>query len=257
MRLSQFIAAIFLAICLTFMLTIDRLGHLFDDYRAKDSVIKYNELLATPFESAFKDYYAKQLDSLSIKRSEGFNEIFLLAREQSNKTGKSVTVVETGSMRRSIFLFSGDGSSTLIFNHFVNDKQGKVYTVDLDSRCKEIIENIYQLKNVYSYSMDSVEYLKNFPNPQDITILYLDSFDVDFKNPEASANHHLKEIKVIFDKLSPGTIIAIDDNKVIDGKSTGKGYLVEEFFKNNSVPLIYDGYIKIFQIESKPKLQDN
>ena len=256
MRHHSLLTAVFLVICLFLILNIDRFKHLVDDYRTKTSLLEYNELLAMPFDKVFEDYYSKQLDSSSIKRSEGFAKMFSLAKEQSAKIHKPIMIVETGSMRRPILRFAGDGSSTLLFNHFVNEGRGMVYTVDLDSKCKEIIENIYKLKNVRSYTMDSVEYLKNFKNPQDITILYLDSFDIDFKKPEASAKHHLEEIKVIFNKLSPGAIIAIDDNRIINGKPTGKGYLVEEFLKNNSVELIYDGYIKIFQIESNPKLQN-
>lgn len=249
-RLSSIFVSIVLVMCLAFLVFVDDIGKLVVDFKAKETVSKYNQLLSMPFDQVFKDYYSIQLDDSSKrKRGEGFAKIFSLAQEQNSRTNKPIIVVETGSMRKSSFRFSGDGSSTLIFNHFVDATKGVVYTVDLDFMCKEIIENIYKLKNTHSYTMDSVEYLRNFPNPQDITILYLDSYDVDFNNPAPSAEHHLKEIEVVFDKLTPGTIIVVDDNKVIDGVPRGKGYLVENFLKDKNTKLVYDGYIKVFQIQ--------
>lgn len=237
----------------TFLVVCVWLGvyaYLFNKQREEEGVSTYNKLLHVPFSKAFKDYYAPKLDRVANrKRSEGFAKIFTLAEEQSIKTNNSIVILETGSMRKSYLAFGGDGSSTLMFNHFVENKGGRVYTVDLNDKCKNNIENIYKLKNTYSYIMDSVEYLKNFQTPQDITVLYLDSYDVDFNKPEPSARHHLKEIEVIFDKLTTGTIIAIDDNKVINGEPRGKGYLVEKFLRDKNTKLIYDGYIKVFQIQ--------
>ncbi len=225
--------------------------YIFNKQREKNSVMEYNKLLNISFDQAFKDYYLAQLDeSPTIKRGEGFAKMFALAEEQSIRTKKPIIVLETGSIRKTHLNFSKDGSSTLIFNHFVKDKNGKLYTVDLNPKCKIIIENIYKLKNTESYTLDSVEYLEKFKTPQDITILYLDSYDVDFKNSTPSAEHHLKEIEAIFDKLAPGTTIVIDDNKVINGKPVGKGYLVEKFLQDKNTNLVYDGYIKLFQIKS-------
>jgi hypothetical protein len=245
---KRFVTSIILLFFLLIIFSTENIKNYFDEYRTQKSLAQYKVFLQTPFDEVFANYYSEQLDSAKIKRAEAFAKIFDLLKKQRNKP---ITIVETGSIRKPYFRLGGDSSSTLLFNHFVKYAGGVVYTVDLDPRCKEIIDDIYKLKYVHSNIMDSVEYLKQFKNPQDISLLYLDSYDINFKKPENSAKHHLKEIEAIFDKLSPGTIIAIDDNKIVDGKNMGKGYLVEEFLKNKNVSLIYDGYVKIFQIESQ------
>lgn len=243
-----FFSVIVLFCCLSFFVFEDEIDNKVKDYKTQNSVAKYNTMLETPFERALIDYYMPTLNKHSRKRDEAFAKIIALAEVQSSQTKKPIIIVETGSMRSPYLRFGGDGSSTLIFNHFVDKDRGKVYTVDINPRCKEIVDNIYQLKNTRSYTMDSIEFLKNFESPQDITVLYLDSYDVDFKNPMRSAKHHLKEIEVIFNRLISGTIIAVDDNVILNKIPSGKGYLVEEFLKDKAT-LVYDGYIKVFQVK--------
>ena len=206
-------------------------------------------LLNTKFDKTFNDIYQPVLDSTIRARGKGYKTILFLAEKHADRTKKPILIVETGSIRDRELSMADDGASTFIFSHFAKEKNGWVYTVDLDPKAKFIITNDLKLPNVKAFTQDSISFLKSFPNPQDISILYLDSYDVNFLFPEPAALHHLNEIKQIFDKLNPGTIIIVDDNLIVNGKPTGKGYMVEAFLKQNGVPLIYDGYQKVFQIK--------
>lgn len=216
-------------------------------YKIDNNYQEYQRLLKMPFNKAFEEYYFPQLDSYKQKRSAAFAKLLNLAEKQALKRNKPITIVETGSIRKKYKLFSKDGFSTLIFNHFVDGGKGVVYSVDINPICKEIIEKIYKMQNVKAYTMDSIQYLAHFINAKDITILYLDSYDVDFNNSQNSATHHLNELKQVFAKLASGALIAVDDNITINGVPVGKGYMVESFLENKA-DKIFDSYIKIFQV---------
>ena len=47
--------------------------------------------------------------------------------------------------------------------------------------------------------------------------------------------------------LGPGTAIAVDDNTVVDGRPVGKGYLVESLLKDRGIPMLFDGYQRVWQ----------
>ena len=75
--------------------------------------------------------------------------------------------------------------------------------------------------------------------------MYLDSFDLDQKNPHPSMLHHIKEIAAIMKNTMPGTIIAIDDH-ISD--EVGKGNYVKSFMNDIDAKLIHDGYQIIWQL---------
>jgi hypothetical protein len=77
--------------------------------------------------------------------------------------------------------------------------------------CKKLVSDKVRVE-----TSDSVSFLRDLANnPPDgfshIDLLYLDSFDVDFKNPHPSAMHHLKELTAIARLVSKETLIVIDD----------------------------------------------
>jgi hypothetical protein len=73
---------------------------------------------------------------------------------------------------------------------------------------------------------DSVGFLAQFPDK--IDFLYLDSYDIDWNNPIASQEHHLREIKAAYPKLTKESVVMIDDCPRNHG---GKGRLVVEFLQ--------------------------
>ena len=74
----------------------------------------------------------------------------------------------------------------------------KVYTVDIDPEatkiCSEVVSN-----DVTISTADSIGYLNDLTNKfydekKEVSFFYLDSFDLDWKSPGSSCEHHLKEL---------------------------------------------------------------
>jgi len=99
---------------------------------------------------------------------------------------------------------------------------------------------------------DSVNFLNNFEVPaphKAISLAYLDSWDVDFENPEPAMEHGLREWEALIPLLAPGSIVVIDDTPIESllygkavsksrwhvGKIPGKGTLIleNEFFRSH------------------------
>ncbi len=196
--------------------------------------------------------YFEPLDRTFRKRGPSFLALFFLLEQKAAKGQKEFLIVETGSLRVEPINMPEDGASTVLFDNFLRSYKGELHTVDLDPKCKDIIEKHCSYSTIV-HTGDSVEFLENFKRAEYIDILYLDSYDLNWDNPEPSAEHHLKEIKAVFHKLKPGAIIIVDDNFEHNGKLIGKGYLVEKFLKEKGIPLIYDGYQKVFQIVPQPE----
>jgi hypothetical protein len=114
----------------------------------------------------------------------------------------SYTIVETGCNA------SCGIKSTNLWDKFVNDFGGEVYSVDLDKNAVDLASSLTSSKTTITCS-DSLDFLKKFYKP--IDLLYLDSFNVDWNNPEPSAEHHLKEFNIIKYNLHPNSIVLIDD----------------------------------------------
>ena len=115
--------------------------------------INYDKLMSMDFDSAFDNFYREELDK-HVARSDGFKAIFALAERQYKKTGKSMIIVETGSVRKLPIDISGDGGSTLIFSHFLGNR-GILYSVDTDPDCAKIIHKYLKLTNTHFFNMDS------------------------------------------------------------------------------------------------------
>lgn len=153
-------------------------------------------------------------------------------------------IVETGTTRH-VNNIEGDGASTVMFDLYCNtEKNGTVYTVDINPQACENVRKYTSSKTIVCLN-DSVKFLSVFPNPEDIDLLYLDSFDLDWSNPHPSSLHHLKELTAVYAKLKPGCLIVVDDNH--DG--LGKGQYVADFLNNANDKLYFSeyqiGYIKL------------
>jgi hypothetical protein len=177
-------------------------------------------------------------------RAVGFDVIFrlLLNQKQSN-----FNIVETGTLR-----IPGnwmDGQSARLFTEFVDLYDGQVRSVDIDSVACESARNSISSANFSVAHSDSVTWLQQQTDLDQVDLFYLDSYDVDWNNDTDSANHHLKEFQVIEPFIRPGTVVAIDDNSrwVASNKRTGKGRVVVEYLESQGQVPIYDEYQIVFQ----------
>ena len=195
------------------------------------------------------DFY-NWLDSISSKlgiRKDSFYQIF----KYLDNLPDPIIIVETGCLR--IKNNFSDGQSTLLFDKYTQFRKNdaKVYTVDINPEATKICsENVSD--NVSIHTGDSVNYLENLTNDliknkTDVSLFYLDSFDCDWKAPEQSAQHHLKELVSIKKILKKQTLVVVDDSPI-------QGYLQQSKIKKGGLDLIPPGLVPGPTISGKGSL---
>ncbi|MAH02423.1 MAG: hypothetical protein CMI70_01305 [Candidatus Pelagibacter sp.] len=143
-----------------------------------------------------------------------------------------IIILETGCLRKAEN-FIGDGQSTLLFDKYTQfrNKNSKVYTVDINPKCTEICKKVVSDK-VEITTEDSVKYINNFSknflkSNNQLSLLYLDSYDLNYRYPFSSAAHHLKELTASIRILNEKTLVVVDDAptnmNVIQGTITMSG----------------------------------
>jgi len=196
----------------------------------------------------FWDFYNSISDKL-LQREISFRKMF----EYLDKLSGPIVIVETGCVRNpDPWAMTGEGHSTILFDQYINYRNdGSVgYTVDINpesvSVCKQLVSD-----NIYVHEGDSVNYLNKlsmdlFAKGTSISLLYLDSFDVDYSYWFPSAAHHIKEFLAVKRAIDPNTLVVVDDcpvsaNLVMNSNGNydfdkfykpivgGKGRLVAEF----------------------------
>jgi len=177
-------------------------------------------------------------------RAVGFDIIFrlLLNQKQSN-----FDIVETGTLRTPGNWM--DGQSARLFSDFVELYGGQMRSVDIDSVACEAARNTITSDKFSVAHSDSVAWLKQQTDLDQVDLFYLDSYDVDWNDDTASAQHHLMEFKTIEPHLKPGAVVAIDDNSrwVNNNRRTGKGRAIVEYLETQGHFPIMDEYQIIFQ----------
>lgn len=153
--------------------------------------------------------------------------------------------------------------STLLWDSYSSMFGGNVISVDLNTNAVNIA-NAQTSNNTSVINSDSLEFLPTIKN--NIDFLYLDSYDLDFKNPIPSAEHHLKEFNCIKHLLHKGSIILIDDTPLNknwlddaeynnlyhyfsnDNILIGKGTYVNQELEKMGAKLIMHQYQSLWQI---------
>jgi hypothetical protein len=198
-----------------------------------------------------KNNFYKFFDEISPKlgvRQFSFLKIFNYLDELPTP----ITIVETGCLRVKDN-FSGDGQSTLLFDKYTQFRGNgsKVYTVDIDPEatkiCSEVVSN-----DVTISTADSIGYLNDLTNKfydekKEVSFFYLDSFDLDWKSPGSSCEHHLKELVSIKKILKKKTLIVVDDSPM-------KGYLQQSKLKKGAVDIVPFGLVPKPTISGKGTL---
>jgi len=177
-------------------------------------------------------------------RAVGFDIIFrlLLNQKQSN-----FNIVETGTLRTPGNWM--DGQSARLFTEFVDLYNGQIRSVDIDSVACEAARNTI-VSDKFSVALsDSVAWLKQQTDLDQVDLFYLDSYDVDWNDDTPGAEHHLNEFMVIEPYIRPGVVVVVDDNSrwVNNNRRTGKGRRVVEYLETQGHFPIYDEYQIIFQ----------
>jgi len=212
------------------------------------------------------DFY-KWFETIAVKlgyREISFRKIF----EYLDNQPTPIIIVETGSLREE-GNFLSDGQSTLLFDKYTQFRgdNSKVYTVDINPNvtnlCKQIVSDKVDIITGEYLNSFSKNFIKS--NKQ-LSMLYLDSYDVDFRYPFPSAAHHLKELTSSIRMLQKNSLVVIDDapanipsnssilktNKIFRckckikniSKSTvgGKGLLINEYAVQIGAKLLFSHY---------------
>lgn len=184
------------------------------------------------------------LASGMYNRAVGFDIIFrLLLNQKLSNFG----IVETGTLRTPGNWV--DGQSAKLFTEFVDQHGGWMRSVDIDPKACQTARDHITSANFSVEQSDSVAWLAQQTDLNQVDLFYLDSWDVDWMDDTASADHHLREFQTIEPHLKPGCVVALDDNSrwVNNYRRTGKGRRVVEYLQDQNHLPIYDEYQIIFQ----------
>ncbi len=204
----------------------------------------------------FKIWFDETLPKLG-KRAISFKKII----NYLDSLPDPIIILETGCLRK-IDSFSGDGQSTLIFDKYTQYRgnSSRVFSVDINEQNVNICKSIVSEK-VYLERNDSIRFISKFHNlldkKQKISLLYLDSFDVNWDYPSESSAHHLKELTASIPYINKNTLVVVDDapvnivgytdennkfQQIKDPRIGGKGILVHEYAKSVNAEIFFSHY---------------
>ena len=149
-------------------------------------------------------------------------------------------IVETGTVRE-VGNWAGDGQSTLVWDHFADILDGIVYTIDIEDTGLQLVDelNLERTVAVQGDSLDMIPFINTT-----IDFLYLDSYDIDWNNPEPSAEHHLQELLAALPMLQDQALVAVDDNR----PEAGKGFKVAEYLETLGAVEVVSGYVRVWRL---------
>ena len=182
-----------------------------------------------------------------------------------------IFILETGCLRK-VNSFAGDGQSTLIFDNYIQyrGKNSKIFSVDINELNVSICKNIVS-EYAHVECSDSIKFISNFNKlikDNKLSLLYLDSFDVNWDYPLESSAHHLKELTASIPYISEETLVVVDDAPLSmigyrdeennfkltrQTKIGGKGYLVHEY----AVAVEAEIYFSHYQVGYKKLIKSN
>jgi hypothetical protein len=200
----------------------------------------------------YNNYYFKLNCTVHWKKTKNFPNLFqrgngykIIFEKLLKLNLNELNIIETGVLKN-IGNWS-DGQSTWLFQEFIKDhyKTGKIETVDISEENCNIARNFLNKKYVNVICSDSIEWLDSH-SKKNINLYHLDSYDVEWKNPHLSAEHHLKEFLTIEKFLEPNTLVMIDDNTFYNGKRTGKGLYIYNYLAEKNIFPIYDNHQLIY-----------
>lgn len=206
--------------------------------------------------------YFSTISSALLQREISFRKVF----EYLDAINSPVTIVETGCVRNSDpWALTGEGHSTILFDKYVQtrDDGSRVFSVDINEQavvtCRKLVSD-----KVNVHAGDSVPYLDQLSRQliqanNNINLLYLDSYDVDYEYWFPSAAHHLKELLAAWRAVNPETLVVVDDcpttaNLVMDNTGNyqfdrffkprvgGKGRLVAEYAEQTNAEMVFSHY---------------
>jgi hypothetical protein len=142
---------------------------------------------------------------------------------------KNPLILESG-------IASAGTQSTYLFNEYVKKYGGFFWSVDIN---KELVDknegNMCPATQLICD--DSVSFFRDWSNKNhQVNVIYLDSYDLDFYNPEPSGAHGLAEYKALMPVIKKNTLLLIDDTPITPYWLDDRGSLYYDmchYYKNN------------------------
>ena len=192
--------------------------------------------------TSFWSWFDNEISQCLQDREISFRKIF----QELDLVDGLITIVETGCARQ-FGNWSGDGQSTLLFDRYVSERGGHVWSIDIDSNAVAICQKQVS-EHVTMVQSDSVKFLHQLSREfvesgRRIDLCYLDSFDLDWQNHLPSSLHHLKELCAIRPALNSNTLIVVDDSPagthmgpiICNQMVIGKGQLVAQYAEHMGI----------------------
>lgn len=166
-----------------------------------------------------------------------------------------ITIVETGCMRRDPTQdksWTGDGCSTLLFDRYVTERGGRVFSVDINAEHAAACRQAVTFVDVHCG--DSVSHLADLAAKFNAcgvvpSLVYLDSFDSMSIEPFQTALHCAKEFEAILPAIGDETLVVIDDTpgEFVAGveptiEVTGKGRFVHTYAQQVGADVLFSGW---------------
>jgi hypothetical protein len=151
---------------------------------------------------------------------------------------------EMDGLRNPLILESGIASagtnSTYLFNEYVRKYGGFFWSVDIN---QSLVDN--HKGNMCPATQlicdDSVAFFTNWSKTHDVAnVIYLDSYDLDFYNPQPSGNHGLAEYKALMPVIKKDTLMLVDDTPInpywLDTRNKLYSDMTVHYASNNPMP---------------------
>lgn len=198
-----------------------------------------DEARACGFREGFETFMRSRLG----KRADSFALMF-----EHLDRHRDPLIIETGCLRVPNN-WEGDGQSTFQFDCYAREKNGSVITIDINpdsiDSARRACSGVTQ--TILNDSVSALDMLSaRMTGPA--ALIYLDSFDLDMKDPMPSAVHHALEIMAVRSLIGPGTLICVDDFNVPPLGPGGKGLIVDQFLHNIRAEVLYSGYQKLWRM---------
>jgi hypothetical protein len=182
----------------------------------------YHDKLSDTYEMFSNKGSGKHLNYLTFKKL--FENIVKI---------KEPLILESG-------ISSAGTQSTYLFNEYVKKYGGRFWSVDINPNLVRQHEG-NMCPSTQLICDDSVKFFDKWVlENKKVDVVYLDSYDLDFYNPEPSANHGLKEYLSLLPVLKEGSILLIDDTPInpywLDSRGTLYNDMEVYYKKNNYMP---------------------
>jgi hypothetical protein len=182
----------------------------------------YHDKLSDTYEMFSNKGSGKHLNYLTFKKL--FENIVKI---------KEPLILESG-------IASAGTQSTYLFNEYVKKYGGRFWSVDINPNLVRQHEG-NMCPSTQLICDDSVKFFDKWVlENKKVDVVYLDSYDLDFYNPEPSANHGLKEYLSLLPVLKEGSILLIDDTPInpywLDSRGTLYNDMEVYYKKNNYMP---------------------